>query len=271
MHWRDIETEPQWLPLEALLAGLGFLDAIAILGRLSQGPLVLIPDDCWRSILGHLRSARVELGGLLLGSAWLPSGTEAPSADKTPETHSSKDASWQPEEGTPEGAECHVAIADLGEVKLAPDQLAEVAATSASGQRADRRQGEAEAAPSGIATTGASGCAIRQACTRSRANALVFVDGFIPSLHYASTGVSLTMDTEVWSRAREECRLPRRVIVGWYHSHPGFGAFFSGTDRRTHHHFFPAPFHIGLVLDPIADLQSPCNSGDGSGLSSSGD
>ena len=32
------------------------------------------------------------------------------------------------------------------------------------------------------------------------------------------------------------------VVVGWFHSHPGIGAFFSGTDRRTQAAFFPHAF-----------------------------
>jgi proteasome lid subunit RPN8/RPN11 len=57
------------------------------------------------------------------------------------------------------------------------------------------------------------------------------------------------MGTEVWNRARE--RLGDRIVVGWYHSHPNLGAFFSGTDRRTQRHFFNRPYSVGLVIDPV--------------------
>lgn len=39
-------------------------------------------------------------------------------------------------------------------------------------------------------------------------------------------------------------------IVGWYHSHPGFGIFFSSVDRHSHTTYFPKPWHVALVIDP---------------------
>lgn len=70
------------------------------------------------------------------------------------------------------------------------------------------------------------------------------------SVEYDSTGVSLRMDTPVWENARLKSHGGRSVI-GWYHSHPNLGAFFSGTDRRTQRAFFNHPHCVGLVIDPI--------------------
>ena len=40
-------------------------------------------------------------------------------------------------------------------------------------------------------------------------------------------------------------------IVGWYHSHPGYGIFMSGTDMNTHGKLLQfSPFIIALVADP---------------------
>jgi len=72
----------------------------------------------------------------------------------------------------------------------------------------------------------------------------------IPAIDFESSGVSLRMETGVWTRAREALRAGE-LIVGWYHSHPGLGAFFSDTDRATQRAFFPHPFSIGWVRDPI--------------------
>ena len=41
-------------------------------------------------------------------------------------------------------------------------------------------------------------------------------------------------------------------IVGWYHTHPGFGVFFSGQDRFIQRNFFSAPGQVGTVVDPLA-------------------
>jgi proteasome lid subunit RPN8/RPN11 len=64
------------------------------------------------------------------------------------------------------------------------------------------------------------------------------------------TGVSLRMSSAVWDAARGRLR-PREMIVGWYHSHPDLGAFFSWTDRRTQRAFFPHAYSVGWVVDPL--------------------
>jgi len=78
----------------------------------------------------------------------------------------------------------------------------------------------------------------------------VFVRTGVPATEFSSSGVSLRMETGVWTRAREALR-EKELIIGWYHSHPGLGAFFSHTDRRTQRAFFPHPFSIGWVRDSI--------------------
>jgi len=40
------------------------------------------------------------------------------------------------------------------------------------------------------------------------------------------------------------------VIVGWYHTHPGHGVFYSDPDQETHRERFAWPFQVGLVIDP---------------------
>jgi len=45
------------------------------------------------------------------------------------------------------------------------------------------------------------------------------------------------------------------LVVGWYHSHPSLGAFFSSTDRHTQQSFFREPWQIGIVVDPVRGEQ----------------
>jgi len=82
-----------------------------------------------------------------------------------------------------------------------------------------------------------------------RRPALVLVRAAAPSMEDAATAVSLRMEAGVWSRAREVLR-EGELVVGWYHSHPGLGAFFSPRDRKTQQAFFPHPFSLGWVIDP---------------------
>lgn len=42
-------------------------------------------------------------------------------------------------------------------------------------------------------------------------------------------------------------------IVGWWHSHPGFGCFLSTTDLKTQEYFFPESYQVALVNDPHKD------------------
>ena len=85
--------------------------------------------------------------------------------------------------------------------------------------------------------------------------ALVFVRAAVPALDDDATGYSLRMSAAVWDTARAELA-PGEVVVGWFHSHPDIGAFFSGTDRRTQAGFFAHPFSIGWVIDPVRREQA---------------
>jgi len=79
--------------------------------------------------------------------------------------------------------------------------------------------------------------------------ALVHVRVMVPGLDDAATALSLRLEASVWDAARVALR-EGEVVVGWVHSHPGIGAFFSDTDRRTQAAFFTQPFSLGWVIDP---------------------
>ncbi len=87
---------------------------------------------------------------------------------------------------------------------------------------------------------------------RNSTGPLVILVHAVPSQIYRNSPVSLEMDTEIWGRSNERAA-DRLIVVGWYHSHPNLGAFFSGTDRRTQKAFFGHPYSIGWVLDPFRD------------------
>lgn len=70
--------------------------------------------------------------------------------------------------------------------------------------------------------------------------------------NFQGTAVSLRMDTDVWSSANA-VSVKGEFIVGWYHSHPNLGVFFSGTDRKTQKDFFDTEYSLGLVVDPVRD------------------
>jgi proteasome lid subunit RPN8/RPN11 len=76
----------------------------------------------------------------------------------------------------------------------------------------------------------------------------------IPSVEYRNTSVSLEMGSNVWNHANNQVSA-ENLVVGWYHSHPNLGAFFSGTDRRTQGAFFYHDYSLGWVIDPFRKEQ----------------
>lgn len=170
IRWRDQPADIGTQPIDALFRSLHLPDALRIAGALGEcreGPLLIIEPTVRERVFSHLRSSDAELGGLLIGDAFVhPAGGDS------------------------------------------PDQLAVVR--------------------------------VREA---------------IRGDDYASTSVSLQLGTSVWDEARN--RLGEgRLVIGWYHSHPRLGAFFSGTDRRTQRAFFAHPYSVGWVIDPYATDQA---------------
>lgn len=65
--------------------------------------------------------------------------------------------------------------------------------------------------------------------------------------------VHFTFNADAWAgvhRDRAE-RRPDLDIVGWFHTHPGLGIFFSGDDVVVHSAAFVLPWHIAMVIDPL--------------------
>jgi proteasome lid subunit RPN8/RPN11 len=66
-------------------------------------------------------------------------------------------------------------------------------------------------------------------------------------------GTHVTYTDEAWTEIHKEkdARYPRLSIVGWYHSHPGFGVQYSDLDRFIQKSYFSAPAQLGWVVDPL--------------------
>lgn len=79
---------------------------------------------------------------------------------------------------------------------------------------------------------------------------IVVVAGCVSADDSHGTSTALRMEPALWSKANNT-RRPNQFVVGWFHSHPNLGAFFSGTDRRTQAAFFSESYKLGWVIDPI--------------------
>ena len=74
----------------------------------------------------------------------------------------------------------------------------------------------------------------------------------------ASHGIAeMTFTTESLKgiHYEKERLFPDERVLGWFHTHPGYGLFLSGTDLFTHRNWFREPHHIAMVLDPRKPLE----------------
>ena len=85
---------------------------------------------------------------------------------------------------------------------------------------------------------------------------LVHIVDTIIAKHTRMHGASVTYTPESWRYINDKLaeRYPDEsaMIVGWYHTHPGFGIFLSGMDLFIHQNFFTQAWHVAMVLDPRA-------------------
>jgi proteasome lid subunit RPN8/RPN11 len=84
-----------------------------------------------------------------------------------------------------------------------------------------------------------------------RASRRPFVEilDFIP----ASKGVSRRASFEFTNEAQKEIHdimEERFRIVGWFHTHPGYGIFLSSADQFIDENYFNEKYHVAVVIDP---------------------
>ena len=82
---------------------------------------------------------------------------------------------------------------------------------------------------------------------------LVKVLASLPVITSDHGPVHFTFTADAWAllhndKAKE---YPGLEIVGWYHTHPNLGVFYSSDDVIVHSAAFVLPWHVGLVIDPI--------------------
>ncbi len=83
----------------------------------------------------------------------------------------------------------------------------------------------------------------------------LLVDARIEGKHASHQSGSVTFTSDTWDFIHEElaAKHPERKIVGWYHTHPGFGIFLSNMDAFIHENFFSFPWQPAYVFDPQAE------------------
>jgi len=85
-------------------------------------------------------------------------------------------------------------------------------------------------------------------CTRP----YIEVNKFCPAEEAKSRAASFTFTHETWAAVHREIdeEHPDLRIVGWHHTHPGFGIFLSGYDLFIHRNYFGEWWQVAMVVDP---------------------
>ncbi len=69
------------------------------------------------------------------------------------------------------------------------------------------------------------------------------VEASIEGMNAEEAGAHVTFTQDTWEHIYKvkDREYPQHRIVGWYHSHPGFGVFLSEHDTFIHKNFFSSP------------------------------
>ena len=93
---------------------------------------------------------------------------------------------------------------------------------------------------------------------RASRTGLPLITGAIPAIQADERRDSLTFTQDTWEHVHRtlDREFPEgEQIVGWYHSHPGFGIFLSEHDLFIHRNFFSGVSQIAFVVDPLATTE----------------
>ncbi len=83
----------------------------------------------------------------------------------------------------------------------------------------------------------------------------MIVEACIAGINAAQGGAHVTFTQDTWEHIYKikDRDFPEHKIVGWYHSHPGFGVFLSEHDLFIQQNFFSNPQQVAWVYDPHTD------------------
>jgi len=101
----------------------------------------------------------------------------------------------------------------------------------------------------------------------SETEGLTSIEACISGENAAQGGAHVTFTQDTWEHIYKvkDRDYPDSRIVGWYHSHPGFGVFLSDHDTFIHKNFFSSPQQVAWVYDPHSDEEG-CFGWDGDRL-----
>ena len=83
----------------------------------------------------------------------------------------------------------------------------------------------------------------------------IFITDMLIAKYTVNNMASLTFTHDSWNEAYREMEenYNGKIMLGWFHSHPGYGIFLSGMDMFIENNFFSLPYQVAYVVDPCAD------------------
>ncbi len=90
---------------------------------------------------------------------------------------------------------------------------------------------------------------------RYKNSVIVEVKAALPATSADHGPVHFTFSADSWSKLHHDraAHYSNLDIIGWFHTHPDLGVFYSSDDVVVHSAAFTLPWHVGLVVDPIRD------------------
>jgi proteasome lid subunit RPN8/RPN11 len=91
--------------------------------------------------------------------------------------------------------------------------------------------------------------------SRDKLGPFLEVADVIRGEHAETKAGQVTFTHKTWEHVNSvmDAQHPGRKIIGWYHSHPGYGVFLSPQDEFIQTNFFPQPWQVAFVFDPLAE------------------
>ncbi len=93
---------------------------------------------------------------------------------------------------------------------------------------------------------------------RQKRRIIVEISAALPAHSDDHGPIHFTFTADAWARIHKDraAHYPNLSIVGWFHTHPGLGVFYSSDDVLVQSAAFTLPWHVGLVVDPISQEAS---------------
>jgi proteasome lid subunit RPN8/RPN11 len=151
------------------------------------------------------------------------------------------------------------AARDVGQIKITDWERRELPAVS--GKREDRYQAVVKQSVlnqihrHGLSTTDIEVCGVLVGNVyHDPSGPWLYIEKAIEGNHATQRAAQVTFTADTWAhiQAIMDKDYPEKRILGWYHTHPGFGIFLSDMDVFIQENFFPEPWQVAFVYDPKA-------------------